>query len=478
MPRIPEVVSQERLPTSSLQHEAGFGAAGVEARALAEGAAQVGTSALKFVETLKNNQDTADALDALSMLTETETQAADANTKLRREPDYRTHIERAEVAWDKIHQTGLKQTTKLGDKARLLATQELEKRKADFLVKARHQQQAMYKDEYRASMTNSVTFFKKEAMIAKDPGDFAKALTMLSGVYDIGVSGGLISQSEREAKQEKDLNQIYTLRAEGALDADPDQFLAEVSEGSWRFVDPVVLERMSGRAKTESRQRRTEAREDAEREEKRVKNAMKAAQSRVLSDGTGVYLDLIKKNAGVDEYQSALRAFESEADIFGVDKTTDDYRRVREALDKPFFSGGVDDPHVLNQVKLLVRLDKISENEVLGYRGRGVSEASLPGLIATLRQQKQEGDISTKPQFKEGRERIMIRIGRGAFSFPGLGGMMSPVNAERLERALDKYTQRSRSMFSKDGQDALGRLHDLAPEIIQEVEGDQAPRSE
>src|SRR3990167_9937922 len=98
MPRIPEVVSQERLPTSSLQHEAGFGAAGVEARALAEGAAQVGTSALKFVETLKNNQDTADALDALSMLTETETQAADANTKLMREPDYRTHIERAEVA--------------------------------------------------------------------------------------------------------------------------------------------------------------------------------------------------------------------------------------------------------------------------------------------------------------------------------------------------------------------------------------------
>lgn len=476
MPRIPIILSQEKLPTSSLQHEADISTAGVEWRALAEGAAKVGSSLTDMLASVQKNKDAADAIDAMSVLTEAETSLADANNELLRAPDYRTHVERSEAAFSRVHRDALGKADILGDRARLLLTKELEVKKGNFLVAARHKQQAMYQDEYRAKLGAYVDFLKNAAMTTDDPALLASALTRLSGAYDVGVAGGLLKQEERENKQEKDLNQIYSLRAHGAVDANPDQFIDDVSKGSWRFIDPVVLSRLTDQANTKSRQRREDARRDGEREEKRVEDAMKAAQTRVVSEGTGKYLDLQKKNATVDEFQAALKAFESESDTFGVDKSSDDYRRVREAMDRPFFSGGVDDPHALNQVKLLVRLGKIDrETQILGYRGRGVSDASVPGLIDLLRAQQREGDISQQPQFKEGRERIMVRIGRGAFSLPGLGALLAPANAAKLEQALDEYTVRGRALFQKDGNDALGRLHDLATEIIKRHEEESRP---
>jgi len=338
MPRIPEVHSQEKLPTSALQQEAQLGAAGVEFRALAEGAAKIGASTVDLMGTLKKNQDAADALDAMGVLTNAETQMADKNNELARSPDYRTHAERAGMAWNDIHRNALNALDKanIGDVARIHTMQQLEQQKANFLVKARIKKQEMFKDEYRAKLGVEADWLKTQAMTTDDPGILASSLTKLSGLYDLGVSGGLLSQQEREQKHEKDQNQIFTLRGQAALDDNPDLFLKEVHEGSWRFIDPVVLQRMTERASNESHRRRTEAHTDAQREEKRVEDGMKAARTRVLSEGTGAYLDLQKNKAGIAEYQTALRQFESESNIFGVDKSTDDYRRVREALDRPF----------------------------------------------------------------------------------------------------------------------------------------------
>jgi len=127
----------------------------------------------------------------------------------------------------------------------------------------------------------------------------------------------------------------------------------------------------------------------------------------------------------------------------------------------------------VNQVKLMIRMNQMTdETNILEYRGRGISDKTAPELIDLFRKQKTEGDISTMPQFKEGRDRIMIRIGRGAFSLPGMGGMFNPQDAVKLEQALDRYTQQSRGLYSKLGPDALGKLHDLATAIILEIEGD------
>ena len=246
---------------------------------------------------------------------------------------------------------------------------------------------------------------------------------------------------------------------------------------SGRFIQPEVLVRLTARAETESRQRREDARREGEREEKRMGDLLIAAQKRVNSEFTGEYLDLVKKNADPREYADSLRRYESEVNVFGVDRAAPDYKEIRKAFEAPYFAGGVDDPHILTQVKLAIHLGTVkTEAQILGYRGRGISDSSLPGLVKLLQSRKREDDISQFPQFKEGEKRIMINVGQGAFSLPGIGGMFNPGQAAKLEAAYHEYLIRGRAAFAKSGQDALAELDDIASEIIKKYGTQVKPR--